>query len=118
MKIQLKLEELAMFGLAFYLFTTLPLEWWWFLVLLLLPDAGMIGYAINPRAGAITYNLFHHKGIAILLYGAGVALHEEWLQAAGLIMFGHASMDRIFGFGLKFPDSFKNTHLGKIGGGD
>ena len=32
-----------------------------------------------------------------------------------IILFAHISMDRIFGYGLKFNDSFFNTHLGKIG---
>lgn len=31
------------------------------------------------------------------------------------ILFGHSAMDRIFGYGLKFNDNFKNTHLGWIG---
>jgi hypothetical protein len=25
-------------------------------------------------------------------------------------------MDRIFGYGLKYPDAFQHTHLGWIGG--
>ena len=33
----------------------------------------------------------------------------------GLILFGHSSMDRILGYGLKYPDSFEHTHLGMIG---
>ncbi len=28
----------------------------------------------------------------------------------------NASLDRLFGFGLKYPDQFKHTHLGWIGG--
>jgi len=31
------------------------------------------------------------------------------------IMLGHASLDRILGYGLKHLDSFNNTHLGIIG---
>jgi len=34
---------------------------------------------------------------------------------AVVVLFGHSSMDRIFGYGLKFEDEFKNTHLGRIG---
>jgi hypothetical protein len=40
---------------------------------------------------------------------------DIWLQLAGIILFTHSSMDRVFGYGLKYPDSFNNTHLGPIG---
>ncbi len=29
----------------------------------------------------------------------------------GIILFAHQTMDRIAGFGLKFFDNFKHTHL-------
>ena len=35
---------------------------------------------------------------------------------AGLIIYGHSCMDRMLGYGLKFGDHFKHTHLGWIGG--
>ncbi|MEP0365552.1 MAG: DUF4260 domain-containing protein [Cyclobacteriaceae bacterium] len=116
MKTTLKLEELAMFGLSIYLFSQLSFEWWWFPALILVPDIGMIGYAVSSRAGALTYNLFHHKGLAIVILLAGWLLPNEWLTLSGIILFGHASLDRIFGYGLKHVDDFKHTHLGQIGG--
>lgn len=61
------------------------------------------------------YNVFHHKGLAILLYILGIYLRNEYLQLAGIMLFGHSSVDRILGNGLKYTDSFNNTHLGKIG---
>jgi hypothetical protein len=30
-------------------------------------------------------------------------------------LFGHSNMDRLLGYGLKYPDAFQNTHLGVIG---
>jgi hypothetical protein len=39
------------------------------------------------------------------------------MQLAGVILFGHSSMDRIFGYGLKYSDSFQHTHLGMLVGG-
>jgi hypothetical protein len=35
--------------------------------------------------------------------------------ALGLLWLAHIGMDRAFGFGLKYPDSFRHTHLGVIG---
>jgi multisubunit Na+/H+ antiporter MnhB subunit len=116
MKNLLKLEEAGIFLLGLFLFMQLSYSWWIFLVLLLAPDIGMIGYAINTRVGAFTYNLLHHKGLAILLYIAGRYWQIELLMLAGTIMLAHAAMDRVLGYGLKYPDAFKHTHLGWIGG--
>ncbi len=115
MKTLLKTEELLMFGLGIYLFSLLSMNWWWFIGCILLPDIGMLGYLINTKIGALTYNICHHRGIAIVCYLLGIYLQNEALQFIGIILFAHAAMDRIFGYGLKFSDSFKNTHLGTIG---
>lgn len=115
MKNLLRLEEAAMFVLSIYLFSLLPFAWWWFLVLILAPDISFLGYAAGNKVGAVVYNLFHHKGVAILLYIAGLYYHQDILQLVGLILFGHSSMDRFFGYGLKYFSGFKDTHLGTIG---
>ncbi|MCO6360789.1 DUF4260 domain-containing protein [Roseivirga pacifica] len=112
MKTSLKLEELAMFGLSIYLFNQTDFAWWWYLALILTPDIGMIGYAISTKVGAFTYNLFHHKAVVIAVLCLGWYMGNSALELAGIILFGHASMDRMFGYGLKYPDHFKHTHLG------
>jgi hypothetical protein len=89
--------------------------WWAYLLLALGPDVGMIVYLINPKFGAFTYNLFHHKGIAIAIGFAGFFTGSEVIFLAGVVLFGHFRMDRVFGYGLKLEDEFKNTHLGRIG---
>ena len=115
MKNLLKLEELFLLLLAIYLFSELDYAWWWFVVLFLAPDLGMIGYAAGPGVGAATYNLLHHKGVAIGFYLIGVMSGSQLLQLAGLIMLAHSSFDRILGYGLKYADAFTHTHLGLIG---
>jgi len=115
MQTSLKIEETLMLALGAYLFSALNYDWWWFPALILLPDIGMLGYAINPKIGAVTYNIFHHKGIAIVLYLIGIYFVNELLQLAGVILFSHSAMDRMFGFGLKYFKGFKHTHLGTIG---
>jgi len=114
MKSILKLEELFQLILGIYLFSTLSYAWWWFLILILLPDIGMLGYLINTKIGAITYNIFHHKGLAILIFLSGIYFKIEVMLLLGIILFSHASLDRIFGYGLKYKDHFKNTHLGSL----
>jgi len=115
MKSSLKIEEFAQLLLAIFLFSQNEIAWWWYLTLFFAPDIGMIGYVMNTKVGAMTYNLFHHKGIAILLYLIGLQIDSQWLAFSGLLLFGHAAFDRIFGFGLKYPDDFKHTHLGWMG---
>ncbi len=115
MKTTLKIEELAQFILGIVLFSMLDYKWWLFPLLLFLPDIGMLGYLVNPKIGAISYNLFHHKAVAITIALIGLYLVNSLLMLVGIILFSHASFDRIFGCGLKYPDSFKHTHLGIIG---
>lgn len=73
------------------------------------------GYLFGNKAGAFFYNLFHHKGIALLIYALGYYLSSEVIQLAGIILFSHSAIDRIFGYGLKYEKGFKYTHLGEIG---
>lgn len=115
MKKLIQLEEAAMLGLGIYLFNLLPLAWWWFPVLILAPDVSMFGYVLGNKTGAWLYNLFHHKGAAIGLYIAGCYTGNVALQLAGIILFSHSCMDRLFGYGLKYEKGFVFTHLGEIG---
>jgi hypothetical protein len=108
----LKLEEGGLFCLSLMLFNLLGYSWWLYAALILAPDISMLGYLINPKAGAVIYNLFHHKGLAIILYAFGIYTFNYVLIIAGIIILGHSSLDRFFGFGLKYSDSFKHTHLG------
>ena len=115
MKLLLKLEEAFLFLLSMYLFAKLDFAWWWYPVLLFTPDLSMLGYLGGTRLGALTYNFIHHKALGFTIFAVGLALSNQPLQLAGLILFGHSSMDRILGYGLKYPDSFQHTHLGMIG---
>ncbi len=117
MKATLALEEAAQLALAIFgLYTqTLQLSWWLWPILFLAPDLGMLGYLAGPRAGAITYNLLHHKGVAIGVLAIGWFMAIPALTLAGLLLYAHSSFDRILGYGLKYTDSFQHTHLGMIG---
>ena len=115
MKTTLKLEELAMFLLGIYAFSFLDFHWSTFLLLLFLPDLSMLGYLGGTSTGAFFYNLFHHKGVAILVYILGIYLDLEQLLLAGIILFSHSAFDRVLGYGLKYDRGFRFTHLGEIG---
>jgi hypothetical protein len=128
MKGLLRSEELAQFLLVILLLALKSASWWWYILLVIGPDIGMIGYLGGPRLGAITYNILHHKGIAVLLFSVALFsdLHtlfdpatflERTALFTALVLFGHSCMDRALGYGLKFTDSFQHTHLGMIGKG-
>lgn len=127
MKYLLKLEEVPQFLFCLALLSFLDQPWWVYVLLVIGPDTGMLGYLVGPRTGAVTYNLLHHKGLALLVILAGAfagfdllmsdahPTSEPKLFITGVVLYGHACMDRIFGYGLKFGDSFHHTHLGWIG---
>ncbi len=128
MKNLLRLEELAQFLVCVFALYVLDVSWWVYILLVIGPDIAMLGYLVDTRAGAIAYNVLHHKGLAVLFIAIGLSLGwtinltlsivlfgQIWV-VAGIILYGHASMDRIFGYGLKFGDNFHRTHLGWIGG--
>ena len=116
MKTILKSEEAAMTAIAIYLLTiyNLHLSFWIWAILFFTPDIGMLGYLVNTKVGAVTYNFFHHKGIALALGASGYYFHNDVMVAIGILLFAHSSFDRMLGYGLKYQDSFKNTHLGSL----
>ncbi len=117
MKYLLRAEEAACLALAILAIYFQPIilpGWLWPLVFLS-PDLSMLGYLLNAKAGAWTYNLIHHKALAAGCMIAGYFLPLPWLLFVGLVLFAHACFDRMLGYGLKYDDGFKHTHLGSIG---
>jgi Domain of unknown function (DUF4260) len=110
-----RLEGLVVFiaGLCGWLFW--GASWWLFLLLLLTPDLSMLGYLLNARVGAALYNLVHSYPLAAVLLTAGLWFGVPLLSFAAVIMLAHIGWDRMLGYGLKFPSSFHDTHLGRIG---
>ena len=115
MKNSIRLEELAMLGISIYALYYFKVEWWYYLLLFLGPDISMLGYLVGNKVGAVTYNLFHYKGVAILIFLVGLYTQARLLQVIGIILFGHSAMDRVLGYGLKYYKGFQHTHLGYIG---
>jgi Domain of unknown function (DUF4260) len=117
MKQLLQLEEVAQMalGIAALYYQPIHFSWWLWPILFLLPDISMLGYMINTKIGAYTYNIAHHKGVAIILAAAGFFTNNDVLMFIGILLFAHSSFDRTMGYGLKYEDDFKHTHLGWIG---
>ncbi|GAC1312901.1 MAG: hypothetical protein NVSMB24_35320 [Mucilaginibacter sp.] len=75
----------------------------------------MLGYLVNTRIGACMYNLFHLRALALAIAAVGWLAAGYVFIAIGLLLFAHSSFDRMMGYGLKYTDDFKHTHLGWMG---
>jgi hypothetical protein len=117
MGIAIQIEEAAITAVSIYFLSkyNLGLPIWALVVLFFSPDFSMLGYIANTRVGAFTYNLFHHRGLALALMAAGFFIHLDILVTVGLLLVAHSSFDRMLGYGLKFSDHFKHTSLGWMG---
>lgn len=114
LRITLRLEGLVVFLLAVGYYFLNDYSLILFLVLLLVPDIGMIGYAINTKTGAAVYNLFHTYSTPLLFIFLSMFTKQDTLLMVGLIWTAHIGMDRALGYGLKYSTGFKDTHLGKL----
>lgn len=111
----LKLEGLAILGLAVILYHQQNFSWYTFLWLFLVPDIAMVFYVFSPSVGAMAYNLTHSKILPVILVALGLIYHVDSIILLSLIWFAHIGFDRMLGYGLKYPDSFGHTHLGWVG---
>lgn len=84
-------------------------------MLILAPDLSMLGYLLGSRAGALTYNVAHTTVLPLALGVVGAFSGWPVVVALALIWLAHVGIDRMLGYGLKYPDRFGHTHLGSIG---
>ena len=110
-------KPLIQFEYAFAFFLTLFFYWQsdfsmlLFFVLILVPDITMIGYAMNTKIGSTIYNVGHSFLLPLILLVISIMFAYSALLLISLIWLAHIFMDRAFGFGLKYTDSFKHTHI-------
>jgi len=113
-KILLHIEGLAVLVLSIYFYFHLQFSWLVFIILLLAPDLAALGYLKNNRVGSILYNLFHTYSVPAGIIIAGLLIGNQLPLMIGLIWTAHIGMDRMFGFGLKYPTRFQDTHLNHV----
>ena len=88
--------------------------WLLLVVLILAPDLSMLGYLVGPRVGALSYDLVHTYAGPVVLGVAGVLGGYETAVQIALIWLAHIGVDRLLGYGLKYPTGFKDTHLQRV----
>jgi hypothetical protein len=110
-RITLRIEGLAVLAgaLAAYLWLDGPL--WLLAVLALAPDLSMVGYLAGPAVGSRVYNLFHTYTLPLTLAGLGLWTGTTLAVLVAAVWTAHIGADRLVGYGLKYPDDFKHTHL-------
>ncbi|NMM38629.1 MAG: DUF4260 domain-containing protein [Glaciimonas sp.] len=111
----LKLEGFVVFFLALVIYWQQSFGWTLFWSTVLLPDLALLGYLVNAKVGATTYNITHSKLLPGALAVVAIATGNALFSALALIWFVHIGVDRMLGYGLKYPEGFKVTHLGTIG---
>jgi hypothetical protein len=114
-RVWLRAEGLAAGIAGLLIYSWLGGQWLPLVVLLFLPYISMVGYLRDPRLGAQLYNLAHNWAVALLVLGLGFLTGQTSLSIAGAILVAHVGVDRLAGYGLKYPTSFADTHLGRIG---
>ena len=107
-------EYLIAFIITVFFFGHLDFSWLYFIVFLLLPDITMVGYLINTKIGALFYNTGHSFVLPAMLMVIGLLTTTSIPLMAALIWLAHIFLDRALGYGLKYDDAFKKTHLQQI----
>jgi hypothetical protein len=114
--ILLRLDGLAVALLTAALYAHTGASWWLFAGLWLVPDLSLLGYLASPCRGARAYNAFHTYLLPALLALAALLFHARGpLLPIALIWANHIAIDRMLGYGLKYAEGFRFTHLGRIG---
>jgi hypothetical protein len=115
--ILLQIEGLLLLALACAAYQHLfPHRWLFFALLFLAPDLSLLGYTTNRlRFAAALYNAGHTFTLPLLLGFASSLFGWHTGLALALIWFAHISFDRALGYGLKFAQGFKPTHIQRAG---
>lgn len=110
----LRLEGLAVAVGAIVLYLDAGFGWLLLVLLILAPDLSMLGYLGGTKVGAASYNVFHTYGLPVALAVAGMVADADTATQVALIWLAHIGGDRFLGYGLKYPRSFKDTHLQRV----
>ena len=110
----LRAEGGIVFAASLLLYAEQHANWLLFVVLVLAPDLSMLGYFVGVRFGAALYNLFHALVVPVLLIALSIFYKQFWLLPYGLIWTAHIGIDRLLGYGLKYPTRFHDTHIQRL----
>ena len=102
-------------GLALFWHENGAMPWWEALLIFFAPDLSFLGYLLGPATGAFCYNLVHIYAFGAVLLVIGLTMNVPLYALLGALWLAHSGFDRMLGYGLKSPEGFSFTHLGRIG---
>lgn len=110
----ISLEYLLAFLISLFFYWQFDFSLFYFFLFLLLPDLSMLGYTVNTKVGALFYNLGHSLILPTILMMIGFGMMSTLPLMASIIWLAHIFLDRALGYGLKYDEGFKKTHLQQI----
>jgi hypothetical protein len=110
----LHLEGLVLFAAALALYIDADFSVLALVLLFLAPDLSMLAYLAGPRVGAACYDAVHTTALPLALGAIGVLAGGDAAVQVALIWLAHIGIDRMLGYGLKYPTGFKDTHLQRV----
>ena len=113
-KILLRLEGLAILLVSAYLYYVISGNWVVFVILFLLPDLTLLAYLKDNKLGSTVYNLVHNYMTVLAILVIGYLAGNDVVISVGLVLSSHIGLDRLVGYGLKYPNKDKTTHLQKV----
>jgi hypothetical protein len=114
--ILLRVEGATVAAVAILAYAHMGHSWWAFLALILVPDASMLGYLVDAKVGAISYNNAAHTVVSpAILAALGFSFGSSLTVSFAVIWVCHIGLDRMLGYGLKYATGFGETHLGQLG---
>ena len=88
-----------------------PHHWGLFVCLFLVPDLSLLFVRGLGLTAAAVYNTAHSYVLPVVLGVLAIHARSFALGQVSLIWISHIGMDRTLGYGLKYPASFRYTHI-------
>lgn len=109
----LRLEAALLLLASLFAYSALHGRWMLFAALFLVPDLSLLGYLARKHKSfaAGLYNAVHNYAGPLVLGFFAWKGHSLMLGQGFLIWVAHIAVDRFLGFGLKYPQAFRTTHI-------
>lgn len=113
-KMFLHLEGLVVLVGSTFVYFHMQYSWIWFVLLLFAPDLSALAYMKNTRVGSLVYNVFHTYTLPAIIFSYSWFVQSDIGFMMSIIWIAHIGMDRMVGYGLKYPTTFQDTHFRRM----
>lgn len=110
----LRLESAAILIGAIALYADAGWSWLVFVGLLIAPDISLLALAVNDRLGAVLYDVVHNYSLPVALGVVSLLADASLGVQIATVWIAHIGMDRLIGYGLRYPSNSKETHLQRL----